>query len=63
MNFEVTQYGQDGQKVGAIELTEQEYQELERAMQWPEDLARYDRINKPITEHDLGISIFGGSIK
>ena len=31
-----------------IELTEQEYDELERAMQWPEDLAAYDRLNTPI---------------
>jgi hypothetical protein len=30
-----------------IKLTQQEYLEMERAMQWPEDLARYDRIAKP----------------
>lgn len=63
MGFEIIKYGQDGQEIGAIELTEEEYNELERALQWPEDLQRYDRLNKPLTEYDLGISIFGGSIK
>ena len=30
-----------------IPLTREEYLALERAMQWPEDLAAYDRSNKP----------------
>lgn len=30
-----------------IPLTSDEYLALERAMQWPEDLAAYDRSNKP----------------
>lgn len=30
-----------------IKLTPEEYSALERAMQWPEDLAKYDRIAKP----------------
>ena len=36
-----------------IELTQQEYLDLERAMQWPEDLARYDRIAKPTNLSEL----------
>ena len=31
-----------------IELTDAEYQALERAMQWPEDLPKYDRLNQPL---------------
>jgi hypothetical protein len=30
-----------------IPLTTNQYRELERAMQWPEDLASYDRLNTP----------------
>lgn len=30
-----------------IKLTEEEYADLERAMQWPEDIKQYDRIAKP----------------
>ena len=48
MKFEIVKCGQDGQEVKAIELTEKEYLELERAMQWPEDLAKWDRLNTPI---------------
>ena len=29
-----------------IPLSQEEYRELERAMQWPEDLKRWDRIDK-----------------
>lgn len=36
-----------------IPLTQQEYSALERAMQWPEDLAKYDRIAKPTNLMDL----------
>ena len=31
-----------------IKLTEQEYKELKRLLQWPEDLPKYDKDNKPI---------------
>ncbi len=31
-----------------IKLTEQEYKELKRLLQWPEDLAKYDKDNKPV---------------
>ena len=44
----IVAYGPDGKQRKVIELTEQEYDELERAMQWPEDLAAYDRLNTPI---------------
>lgn len=30
-----------------IPLTPEEYSELERALQWPEDLDRWDRIARP----------------
>lgn len=30
-----------------IPLTREQYLELERALQWPEDLPAYDRLNKP----------------
>jgi len=53
MKFEIVQFGQGGKEVKAIELTEEEYLELERAMQWPEDLAKWDRLNTPI-EAGLG---------
>lgn len=36
-----------------IPLTESEYQQLERALQWPEDLAAWDRLNTPINFADL----------
>lgn len=41
-------YDQDGKQRQVIELTEKDFAELERAMQWPEDLAAYDRLNTPI---------------
>jgi hypothetical protein len=36
-----------------IPLTREEYLDLERAMQWPEDLAAYDRSNKPTNFADV----------
>lgn len=30
-----------------IQLTQEQYNELERAMQWPEDLAQWDKNNTP----------------
>lgn len=41
----IVAYGPDGKQRKVIELTEKEYEELERAMQWPEDLEAYDRLN------------------
>ena len=31
-----------------IKLTEKEYEELKRLLQWPEDLVKYDKDNKPV---------------
>lgn len=36
-----------------IQLTEEEYSELERAMQWPEDLEHYDRVATPTNLSEL----------
>jgi len=47
----------NGKASNKIELTEQEYNALERAMQWPEDLAKYDRLNAPINGAELGMTI------
>ena len=44
----IVAYGADGKQRKVIELTENEYAELERAMQWPEDLEAYDRLNTPV---------------
>lgn len=44
----IVAYGPDGKQREVIELTDKEYAELERAMQWPEDLAAYDRLNTPV---------------
>lgn len=44
----IVAYGPDGKQRKVIELTEKEYAELERAMQWPEDLEAYDRLNTPV---------------
>jgi len=41
----IVAYGPDGKQRKVIELTEKKYAELERAMQWPEDLEAYDRLN------------------
>jgi len=48
VNFALVAHGSDGKVTKVIELTEKEYLELERAMQWPEDLPAYDRLNTPI---------------
>jgi len=36
-----------------IQLTPAQYAELERAMQWPEDLPRYDRNARPTPLHEI----------
>jgi DNA-binding PadR family transcriptional regulator len=38
-----------------IELTPDEREALERAMQWPEDLERFDRIAKPTNLTEIQI--------
>jgi hypothetical protein len=37
-----------------LKFTKQEYMEIERMMQWPEDLAEYDRTNKPTNLTEIG---------
>lgn len=44
----IVAYGADGKQRKVIELTKKEYEELERAMQWPEDMEAYDRLNTPV---------------
>lgn len=41
-----------GDKV--IKLTAADYAELERKMQWPEDLPKYDKLNKPTSLTEIG---------
>ncbi len=48
LNNVIVAYGPDGKQRKVIELTDKEYAELERAMQWPEDLEAYDRLNTPV---------------
>ena len=38
-----------------VKLTPKEYSELERALQWPEDLPRYDRIAAPLNMSEVMI--------
>lgn len=38
----------------SIALTEEDYNEIERLLQWPEDLAEYDRSNAPTTLTEIG---------
>jgi hypothetical protein len=40
-----------------VPLPEEAIQWLERALQWPEDLAAYDRLNAPINGAALGLTI------
>lgn len=39
-----------------IKLTQEQYSAFERAMQWPEDIKAYDRLNTPtkLTEIQIG---------
>jgi len=37
-----------------IPLTPKEYEELARAMQWPEDLAQWDKVAKPTNLKEVG---------
>jgi hypothetical protein len=46
MNYELL-IDNDGTS-SSIQLTEQDYNEIERLLQWPEDLDAYDRSNSPI---------------
>lgn len=41
-------HDQSGKQTRFIELSDEDFDALERAMQWPEDLEAYDRLNTPI---------------
>lgn len=43
----IVEHKADGTQRVAARLTVDEYLELERAMQWPEDLEKWDRLNTP----------------
>lgn len=49
----------DGNKHGAIDLalTHDEYVDLLRFMQWPEDLPAFDRFWSPVNGSELGAAI------
>lgn len=53
----VLAFGADGKEQSVIELTDDEYAALERAMQWPEDLAKWDRLNRVINGYEMGSPI------
>lgn len=59
----IVEFRPDGTERVVAKLTVAEYDALERAMQWPEDLPAYDRLHGVTTELDMGISIFGGAVK
>ena len=40
-----------------VPLPQEALEWLEQALQWPEDLEAYDRLNKPINGSELGLSI------
>ena len=41
-------------KEKVIPLSKADYAELERMMQWPEDLPKYDKLNKPTPLTEIG---------
>ena len=40
-----------------VPLSKEALEWLERALQWPEDLPAYDRLNKPINGSELSIPL------
>lgn len=44
-------------KTVVIPLPSEALEWLERALQWPEDLAAYDRLNTPINGSELNIPL------
>jgi hypothetical protein len=53
----IVAFGPDGKEQGVVELTDEEFNALERAMQWPEDLAKWDRLNRVINGYEMGSPI------
>lgn len=43
--------------VVVVALPKEALEWLERALQWPEDLAAYDRLNTPINGAELGLPL------
>ena len=53
----IVAFGPDGKEQSIVELTDEEYLALERSMQWPEDLAKWDRLNRVINGCEMGSPI------
>jgi hypothetical protein len=51
---EIVAYGPDGKQRAVVELTDKEFDAMQRAMQWPEDLAQWDRLNRVINGSEMG---------
>lgn len=47
----------DNTKTVIIPLPKEALEWLERALQWPEDLSAYDRLNKPVNGSELNIPL------
>lgn len=50
----IVAFGPDGKEQGIVELTDKEFDAMQRAMQWPEDLAQWDRLNRVINGSEMG---------
>ena len=48
------EYDNESESVVILKLTKQEYMEIERMMQFPEDIEEYDRSNKPTILTEIG---------
>lgn len=46
-----------------IPLSKDEYKALERAMQWPEDLAAYDRANTPTNLTEIAFAVVRSEVQ
>lgn len=54
---QVVKLNADGTQRVVATLSREEYEAVERAMQWPEDLAKWDRLNTPIKGHEMGMML------
>lgn len=48
---------QSNTKMVVIDLPKEALEWLERALQWPEDLKAYDRLNTPINGSEIGLPL------
>ena len=53
-NMNEYEYDNESESVVILKLTKQEYMEIERMMQFPEDIEEYDRSNKPTNLTEIG---------